>query len=59
VARRFSRSWDGKTLEVDTTNLRNDVQAINSSEQLHVVERFTRTGADTILYRVTVIDPGT
>jgi hypothetical protein len=51
--------WEGKTLVVDTTNFRNDVQAFNSSEQLHVVERFTRTDANTILYRATVTDPGT
>jgi hypothetical protein len=51
--------WEGRTLVVDTTNFRREVQAINSSEQLHVVERFTRINADTILYRATVTDPGT
>jgi hypothetical protein len=51
--------WEGKTLVVDTTNFRPDVQAINSSDQLHVVERFTRIDASTILYRATVTDPGT
>ena len=30
-----------------------------SSENLHVIERFTRTGADTILYRATIDDPTT
>jgi hypothetical protein len=51
--------WEGKTLVVDTTNFRSDIQAINSSEQLHVLERFTRIDANTILYHATVTDPGT
>jgi hypothetical protein len=51
--------WEGKTLVVDTTNFRRDSQAINSSAQLHVLERFTRLDANVILYLVTVTDPGT
>jgi hypothetical protein len=51
--------WDGDTLVVDTTNFTNKTRYNGSSEQLHVVERFTRTDANTILYRFTVDDPTT
>ncbi len=30
-----------------------------SSEQLHVTERFSRTGTDTLQYEITINDPGT
>ena len=30
-----------------------------SSEQLHVTERFTRTGAERLEYEITINDPGT
>ncbi len=51
--------WEGDTLVVDTTNFtaRNPFQG--SGDKLHVVERFTRVDADTILYRFTVEDPET
>ncbi len=51
--------WDGNTLVVDSTNFtaRNPFQG--SGDKLHVVERFTRVDADTILYRFTVEDPET
>ena len=32
---------------------------MNASEQLHVTERFTRIGPDTLKYEVTVDDPAT
>jgi hypothetical protein len=51
--------WDGDTLVVDTTNFTNKTQFRGSSENLHVVERFTRAGPKTILYRFTVEDPST
>ena len=51
--------WDGDTLVVDTTNFTNKTRYNGSGEQLHVVERFTRTDANTILYRFTVEDPTT
>ena len=58
--------WDGTTLVVETTNFRSDhvpISSINgigsTSAGLRVVERFTRTAADTIEYRATVDDPGT
>jgi hypothetical protein len=51
--------WEGDTLVVDTTNFTNKTQFRGSSENLHVVERFTRTGPNTLLYRFTVEDPTT
>jgi len=51
--------WEGDTLVVDTTNFTNKTRFRGSSENLHVIERFTRVDADTILYRVTVDDPTT
>jgi hypothetical protein len=51
--------WEGDTLVVDTTNFTNKTQFRGSGENLHVVERFTRTGPNTLLYRFTVDDPST
>jgi hypothetical protein len=51
--------WDGDTLVVDTTNFRQDGAFGGASENLHVIERFERTKADTILYKVTIDDPST
>ena len=42
--------WEGNTLVVDTTNFTSQTPFHGSSESLHVVERFTRTSAETILY---------
>ncbi len=51
--------WEGDTLVVDTTNFTDKTRFQGSSENLHVVERFTRTGPQTLLYRFTVEDPTT
>ncbi len=52
--------WEGKTLVVDTTNFRSKGAFFASaSESLHVIERFTRTAEDTLLYEFTVEDPVT
>jgi hypothetical protein len=61
--------WEGRTLVVDTTNFTdktnfrgspsNTRQDIFASEKLHVIERFTRTGENTIHYAFTVEDPAT
>jgi hypothetical protein len=51
--------WEGATLVVDTTNFTDKTRFRGSGERLHVVERFTRTSADTMHYRVTVEDPDT
>jgi hypothetical protein len=51
--------WEGDTLVVDTTNFTDRTNFRGSGENLHLIERFTRTGADTIDYRFTVDDPTT
>ena len=51
--------WEGDTLVVDTTNFRPETAFHGASENLHVVERFRRVDADTILYSFTVDDPHT
>jgi len=62
--------WEGNDLVVETTNF-TDKDAIGSngagypgdpgyhSDQLKVIERFTRTGAKSMDYRITVIDEKT
>jgi len=60
--------WEGDTLVVDTTNFNGKgwistsaaggrIKGIPETADAHIVERFTRTDADTILYRVTIEDP--
>jgi hypothetical protein len=51
--------WDGDTLVIDTTNFTAKTHYRGSTENLHLVERITRTGPRTILYRFTVEDPAT
>jgi len=50
--------WEGDTLVVDTTNYKPGVFMNVSTDKLHVVERFTRTGAETVKWEITVDDPG-
>jgi hypothetical protein len=55
--------WEDDTLVVDTTNLTAATgvgangRALFHSDQLHLVERFTRVDADTIRYQLTIDDP--
>jgi len=51
--------WEGDTLVVDTTNFTNKTRFRGSTENLHVVERFTRVDSKTLLYRFTIEDPDT
>jgi|RhiMetdeSRZDD1v2_1073273.scaffolds.fasta_scaffold23292_7 hypothetical protein len=51
--------WEGDTLVVDTTNFTSKTEFQGASENLHIVERFTRVDAKTLLYRFTVEDPTT
>src|SRR5271154_3840105 len=51
--------WEGGTLVVDTTNFTDKTAFRGSTENLHVVERFTRLDKDTILYQFTLDDPAT
>ena len=51
--------WEGGTLVVDTTNFTDQTAFAGSGPQLHLVERFTRTDANTLLYEFRVEDPAT
>ena len=51
--------WEGDTLVVDTINFRQETMNQGASQNLHVVERFTRVNRETIRYRVTVADTDT
>ena len=51
--------WDGDTLVVETINFTDKTSFRGSNENLHLVERFTRADADTLLYEFTVTDPTT
>ena len=54
--------WEGRTLVVETTNFNGKHDQIarpllSAGENLTLVERFTRTGDDTLIYEYTVTDP--
>jgi len=53
--------WEGDTLVIDVTGLNDQTwfdRAGNfHSEAVHVVERYTRTGPDQLLYEATIEDP--
>ena len=52
--------WEGNTLVVDTTNFTGlTANFRGSGEKLHLVERFTRVGDETLMYQFTVEDPTT
>ena len=51
--------WEGDTLVVDTTNYKPRSFMSVSSEKLHVIERFSRTGPESLKYEITIDDPGT
>ena len=56
--------WEGTTMVVETTNFVKDI-AMNGinfallTDQLRIVERFTRTAHDKLSYDATIEDPGT
>ncbi len=54
--------WEGDTLVVDTRGFNEDFWFTNGglphTEQLKLIERFTRTDFDTLKYEVTIEDPG-
>jgi len=49
--------WEGNTLVVDVTNFSPKTDFMGSRENLHLLERWTRTGPDTLQYEVTIEDP--
>ena len=59
--------WEGDTLVVETTNFTGETPmnlvgpagvSVPTSKQMHITERFTLTGPDTIFYDARVEDPG-
>ena len=48
--------WEGNTLVVDTINFTDKTNLRGSDKDLHLIERFTRTGENTIIYEFTVDD---
>jgi hypothetical protein len=51
--------WEGETLVVDVSNFSPKSEFQGSRENLHLIERWTRTGPDTLEYAVTIEDPST
>jgi hypothetical protein len=49
--------WEGNTLVIDVTNFSPKTDFEGSRENLHLIERFTRTGPATFEYEVTIEDP--
>ena len=51
--------WEGDTLVVDTVNFWKGTAFADSTSKMHLVEKFTRTGPDSIQYQFTIEDPTT
>ena len=51
--------WEGETLVVETTNFNGKNPVRDSSENMRVIERFTRVSDDTIRYTFTIEDEST
>src|ERR1700704_2132922 len=49
--------WEGNTLVVDVTNFSPKTDVFAARENLHLIERWTRTGPMTLAYEVTIEDP--
>lgn len=50
--------WEGDTLVVDTTNFTNQTAYRGvPDDQLHMIERFTRTSAEDLKYQITIDKP--
>ena len=54
--------WEGDTLVIDAVGFNEDFwldrRGLPHTEQLHTIERFTRTNKNTIDYKITIEDPG-
>jgi hypothetical protein len=51
--------WEGETLVVESTNFTDKTAFQESSENMRLIERFTRVAEDEIRYQFTVDDPAT
>ena len=51
--------WEGDTLVVETIDFSDKHSWRGTTSDRHLIERFTRVDADTLLYEFTITDPGT
>jgi hypothetical protein len=51
--------FEGNTLVIETKNFKRETSFPGSSANMHLIERFTRTDPDTLLYEFAVEDPAT
>ena len=51
--------WEGNTLVVETTNFTDKTSFRGASDKVRMIERFTRTDANTLLYQFTIDDETT
>ena len=51
--------WEGDTLVVETTNLTDKTLFRGATENMRIIERFTRVDVDNLKYEFTVNDPAT
>jgi hypothetical protein len=51
--------WEGDTLVIETTNFSEKNLYRNATPNLKLVERFTRTAPDMLVYEFTINDPAT
>ena len=51
--------WEGSTLVVETTNFTDKTSFRGASDKVRMIERFTRTDANTLLYQFTIDDETT
>ena len=51
--------WEGDTLVVETQNFLGETSLDGSTSKMRLVERFTRSDPDTLIYEFTVDDPST
>src|ERR1700761_4661878 len=49
--------WEGNTLVIDVTNFSPKTDIFGSRENLHLVERWTRPGPESLAYQVQIADP--
>jgi hypothetical protein len=51
--------WDGNTLVIETKNFGPRSNFMGAADNLHLIERLTRVGPDSIKYEMTFSDPTT
>jgi len=51
--------WEGDTLVIETKGFRGETSFRGSSPNLHLIEKFTRSDNDTLVYQYTATDPTT